>query len=60
MVPAFCLMQGLIWRYSSKLPEHPSVKNPVHKLKELGWEVLYWPVDNKGVVKIDLIDEIFC
>ncbi len=38
--------------------EHPSIKNTVNQLKELGWEVLYWPVDNKGVVKIDIINEI--
>ena len=26
MVPAFCIIHGLIWRYRGTLPEHPSSK----------------------------------
>ena len=38
--------------------EHPSVESAAISLKEKGWEVDYWPVDDKGNIKIEYTDKL--
>ncbi len=37
--------------------EHASVASPMKYLEEQGFEVVYLPVDNKGVIKLDALKE---
>ncbi len=38
--------------------EHPSLIKSVSTLADFGWEVLYWPVDNFGTVRVDQMDDL--
>ena len=38
--------------------EHPAVQSAVNSLRRHGWIVDYWPVDNKGNIRLDLTDKI--
>ena len=39
------------------LVEHPAVGQPAARLEELGFEVTYVPVDGRGVVKLEALEE---
>ncbi len=38
--------------------EHPAVISAARKLSNNGWNISFWPVDNQGRVRLDLLDEI--
>ena len=38
--------------------EHPSVQSVANSLKKDGWTIQYWPVDNQGLIDINLLDEL--
>ncbi len=38
--------------------EHPAVISAANNLVNYGWELFYWPVDNLGRLKMDLLDKI--
>tara|TARA_B100000965_G_scaffold405597_1_gene440302 strand:- start:3467 stop:4645 length:1179 start_codon:yes stop_codon:yes gene_type:complete len=38
--------------------EHPSINNITNHLRNDGWDIKYWPVDNQGIIKIDLLEEM--
>ena len=38
--------------------EHPAVRLLALSLKQYGWDVQYWPVDNCGNIKLDYIDKL--
>ena len=38
--------------------EHPAVESAALLLEQDGWQVEYWPVDNKGNIRLDLIDSL--
>ncbi len=38
--------------------EHPSVIAAAQLLKESGWEVIHWPVDKYGCIRLDMAEEM--
>ncbi|KGG12467.1 MULTISPECIES: cysteine desulfurase family protein [Prochlorococcus] len=38
--------------------EHPSVYLAANYLKSIGWDVAIWPVDNKGILKLNCLEEL--
>ncbi len=38
--------------------EHSSVNLIANQLLNEGWEIKYWPVDNKGIINLDLLEEM--
>ncbi len=37
--------------------EHPATIAAAESLKSIGWDVKYWEVDNKGMIRLDLLEE---
>ena len=38
--------------------EHPSINIIAKQLSKQGWDIKFWPVDSKGIVKLDLMNEM--
>ncbi len=38
--------------------EHPAVISAAQILAKEGWDVAYWPVDSKGLIKLEFLDEL--
>ena len=38
--------------------EHPSINLIANQLRNDGWDIKYWPVDNYGIIDLDLLDEM--
>ncbi len=38
--------------------EHPSINLIANQLRIDGWDIKYWPVDNYGIIDLDLLDEM--
>ena len=38
--------------------EHPSINLIANQLLNDGWDIKYWPVDNYGIIDLDLLDEM--
>ena len=38
--------------------EHPSISLIAKQLQNDGWDVKYWPVDNQGIIRLDLTNEM--
>ena len=38
--------------------EHPSINLIANQLRNDGWDIKYWPVDNYGIIDLDLLDQM--
>ena len=38
--------------------EHPAVAGAAHQLSTSGWDVVEWPVDQLGTIRLELLDEL--
>ena len=52
---AACLAKG---RLVISAVEHPAVLEAARRLESMGWECVHWPVDHRGVIQLERLDEL--